>query len=294
MTFANGEVFSQTFWQPNEPRDLKIGLGRPCSETALSKLVAEQIETSIKQQMDVDVPFGAFLSGGLDSSTIVALMTKLSIKPIDTFSIGFEDQASDETMYARQVAEFLNTNHHELKVTSDDFFTEIVNLPDIYDEPFSDPSQLPTVLLAKFAREKVKVALTGDGGDETFLGYSRYKKVERLWRLKAKFPKIFDRLLGSLAANIYSACVKCDGLLKQRYLMKLEKLEWLARCQSITEFYAIYTSFWVGQNVTPTIQGHSSNRWPNIDDFKYFNSGPKTNALLANLDYATYLPDCPW
>ena len=106
LTFANGEVFSQTFWQPNEPRDLKIGLGRPCSETALSKLVAEQIETSIKQQMDVDVPFGAFLSGGLDSSTIVALMTKLSIKPIDTFSIGFRDQASDETVACGQVAGF--------------------------------------------------------------------------------------------------------------------------------------------------------------------------------------------
>ena len=107
--------------------------------------------------MDVDVPFGALLSGGLDSSTVVALMTRVSGKPVETFSIGFDDENADESIFARQVAECLDANHNELRVTSDDFFDELTSLPKIYDEPFSDPSQLPTVLLAKFARQKVKV-----------------------------------------------------------------------------------------------------------------------------------------
>ena len=147
-----------------------------------------KIKHSVEMQIQSDVSTGAFLSGGIDSSLVVSLMNKISNKKINTFSIGFEDQNYDESNYSKQIAEYLNTNHHCHIFKSKELLGLIENLSDVYDEPFADSSQLPTILLSKFARKHVKVALTGDGADELFGGYNRYNYLFKIFKYAKIFP----------------------------------------------------------------------------------------------------------
>jgi asparagine synthase (glutamine-hydrolysing) len=151
---------------------------------------------SIKSQMISDVPLGAFLSGGIDSSLIVALMQKESMKPIKTFTIGFEDANYDESPYAKGVASYLNTDHHALIVSETETQSVIPLLGDMYDEPFADSSQIPTYLVCKAAKEYVTVALSGDAGDELFGGYNRYFWGPRVWNKLSWMPYEARKLLG--------------------------------------------------------------------------------------------------
>lgn len=164
------------------------------------------LRQSVNRQLHADVSVGAFLSGGIDSSTIVSLMAEASSRPIQTFSIGFDNEIYNEAKYAKEVAQHLGTDHNELYVTSQDALNIIEQLPVIYDEPFADSSQIPTFLVMQMAKQHVTVALSGDGGDELFGGYERYYWAEKLWSSMEKtphwlryFPSFFiDRIPESL------------------------------------------------------------------------------------------------
>jgi asparagine synthase (glutamine-hydrolysing) len=198
------------------------------------------------------VPLGAFLSGGIDSSLIVALMQKQSSRRVRTFTIGFTERAYDESPHARAVAQHLGTEHLELLVTPAEAIQVIPRLPSIYDEPFADSSQIPTFLVAQLAREHVTVALSGDAGDELFGGYTRYAWAKRLWgAMGAQRPvrKLTARSIRALSPDAWSRLFNCvKPLVPRRWQAshmgdKLHKFAHLIDC-SREELYRTLVSHW--------------------------------------------------
>lgn len=193
------------------------------AESALERA----IDRAVKEQMISDVPLGAFLSGGIDSSLIVALMQKNSAVPINTYTIGFNEALYDEAGFADAVASHLGTRHTALYVSPADAMATIGSMPHMYDEPFADSSQIPTYLVSKLARSEVTVALSGDGGDELFGGYSRYLTVPTLWKILAGMPSecrrwmsgTFSKLppnltkdIGHVMTSVFPRMAHRDGL----------------------------------------------------------------------------------
>ena len=191
---------TQTYWCPDDFLQGKSSSGIEAGD-AVSRLET-LLEQSVKSQMLSEVPLGAFLSGGIDSSAIVALMQKNSMQPVKTFTVGFGEGAFNEAEHAKAVAAHLGTDHTELYVTSQDALNVVPSLPDIYDEPFADSSQIPTFLIASLARTKVAVSLSGDGGDELFLGYGRYPILVNYWRTFGALPLPLRKLVASCLDSV--------------------------------------------------------------------------------------------
>ena len=175
----------------------------PRGEEAVDEL-AEILGRAVGSRMEADVPLGAFLSGGIDSSAVVSMMVGRSSRPVQTFTIGFSEPAYDESPHAKAVATHLGTDHHELIVTPEDAREIIPLLPTMYDEPFADSSQIPTFLLSRMTRRNVTVALSGDGGDELFGGYDRYRHLDRIRRMHRRVPSPARRLVAAGLAGISS------------------------------------------------------------------------------------------
>lgn len=225
------------------------GMSSPASGSD-EELVAEterRMQDAVGARMLADVPLGAFLSGGIDSSLVVALMQQQSARPVQTFSIGFHDPRYDEASSAAQVARHLGTRHAELYVSERDITDTVELLPSLYDEPFGDSSQIPTFLVSKLARASVTVALSGDGGDELFGGYNRHTWVPRIWNVARLLPAPLRRQLAAVVTRSSSEQLERWTSL-QRFLPgplqvrapadKLKKLARIIGAQGPGEIYA--------------------------------------------------------
>ncbi len=198
---SHGGLSIRRYWSLNAA--IERGAKDPIrDESEAVEKLERVLGSAVRRQMISDVPLGAFLSGGVDSSTIVALMQKHSGRPVKTFTIGFDEAAFDESVHAAAVARHLGTDHASFRVSAADARAVIPDLANLYDEPFADSSQIPTHLVCRFARAQVTVALSGDGGDELFGGYDRYSWGPRIWRRLDWMPLRLRRMVGGLIAAV--------------------------------------------------------------------------------------------
>jgi asparagine synthase (glutamine-hydrolysing) len=290
-------LVSRPYWSLEEAA--AHGLGHPFegSDDDAVEALSRQLGAAVRGQMMADVPLGALLSGGIDSSTVTALMQANSTRPVRTFTIGFDEADVDESAHARAVAAHLGTDHTELHLRGQDALDLVPALPAIYDEPFADSSQLPTYLVMKLARAQVTVALSGDGGDESFGGYNRYLMAPLAWKRVGWLPAPLRRLAGGAMTALPAPMLNrwFGGLGARAGIAqpgdKMHKLgRRLRTVSSVDDLYRSLLCEWpldrglvVGAGAAPAdnrIDDHS--RWPAFAD-------PVARMML--MDGATYLPD---
>ena len=200
--FKTHSIQDDAYWDLNEVAEEFYHQGNFASDKDAIEKLDFLLKDAIEGQMQSDVPLGAFLSGGVDSSTIAAIMQAISPKKINTFSIGFDQKEYNEAEFAKSVAQHLGTDHHETYVTGKDALSIVPKLSKIYSEPFADPSQIPTFLITQIAKRSVTVCLTGDGGDELFCGYKRYQLSQKIWNKLNRSPRLFRKFGSSIIHNI--------------------------------------------------------------------------------------------
>lgn len=249
-------------------------------------IIFNEIKRAVKSHLISDVPVGVLLSGGLDSSIIVALMAQYESQKINTFSIGFDDKSFDETPYARIVSQMFKTNHTEICVTAKDLINNIKNIANIYEEPIADNSTLPMLLLAKLASAKVKVALTGDGGDENFAGYDRYTIVNMAKHF-SELPHSLRTILNFTAQSAFASHPNKQTERMKRFFSTLD--------QPFYEKYINYNAFFTNTTKRSLYSQEFKKTIGANDTFKMYKSlfDPKLTKLdnALKTDINTYLPD---
>lgn len=253
----DSHVNVQKYWslyKIAESRPVSSPLNQSQKKQHLDEL-EQRLLGSVKSRMLSDVPLGAFLSGGYDSSLIVALMQAQSTQKVKTFTIGFEDESYNEAPHAEKVAKHLGTNHTQVTVTAKDALDIIPQLPAIWDEPFADSSQIPTFLVSKLARQDVTVSLSGDGGDEIFGGYSRYQKAQSIWEKMDRIPN-FARQIMATSARV--AAPSLAGILdKVGGARAKQAKELLDRSGSLSQLFS--------QGTPADVYIHMMSHWTNPD-----------------------------
>ena len=258
-----------------------------------------QLKKSVASHMISDVPLGAFLSGGIDSSTVVALMQAQSSRPVKSFSIGFNEEGYNEATHAASVAKHLGTDHTELYITDEDARAVIPSLPEMYDEPFADASQIPTFLVSKLARQQVTVALSGDGGDELFGGYNRYVFVSQFWQRLQKLPlslrSIAARALAAPSSENWDLLFEWFGpFLPERFKpatpgQKMHKIASILPSASLLSLHSRLVSQWA----VPQSALHSAFQTDSVLWEQWLKDTPKMQAPAQQMlwDAQTYMVD---
>lgn len=297
-SFHSNGVSLRPYWSLRDVAEQ--GLAHPFTgaENGAVDALERVLTTAVQSQQISDVPLGALLSGGVDSSTIVALMQSQSSRPVKTFTIGFHEGDYNEAEYANDVARHLGTEHTELYVTTDDALAVIPRLPTLYDEPFSDVAQIPTFLVSQLARQHVSVALSGDAGDELFGGYNRYLLTSAIWRktgwLPIKCRRALTRGIRSVSParwnQLYSLAAPAIPN-KMRITQAGDKTHKLAEILDANSQESIYNrllSHWkspddivIGGHESPTVLTNGNNL-TKVAQFEH---------QMMYLDAISYLPD---
>jgi asparagine synthase (glutamine-hydrolysing) len=270
-------------------------LSGPPSE--LVDRVEAVLDEAVAARMVADVPVGAFLSGGVDSSLVVALMRRHSTRPVKTFTVGFAERAFDESVDAGAVAAHLGTDHTTLAVTDKEALDVIPELPTIWDEPFADSSQIPTLLVSRLARSQVTVSLSGDGGDELFGGYNRHAWLERLWRRSAWLPprarRALGRSLAQLPPGVVDGAARLGDALPRRWQVrnpatKLAKVGKVLAAEDVEGAYLALVSHW--DEPEALVRGTGPVASLASEPSEWAELGGVTEQMLW-LDLVGYLPD---
>jgi asparagine synthase (glutamine-hydrolysing) len=254
------------------------------------------LSDAVRRRLQSDVPLGALLSGGIDSSAVVALMQEASSRPTRTYTIGFDDEAFDEASHAAQVAESLGTDHTDLRLTGEDARSLIPRLPEIFDEPLADPSQLPTLLVSQLARRDVTVALSGDGGDELFGGYNRYLYGTRVLPRVNRIPRPLRRAMAAGVSCVPSTAWDrlaglssiLPGMPASRVGERIGKLTHVMAAPSVGDMYCSLLSAW--QRPAHLVNGHQTGADLNESVLDAAEPVELLDRMML-ADQMTYLPD---
>jgi asparagine synthase (glutamine-hydrolysing) len=297
LTLAQGKAAALTpYWDMRSVAMTGLAAAhnaKPNDDEAVEQLDM-LLQDAVRHCMLADVPLGAFLSGGIDSSTVVALMQAQSTRPVKTFSIGFHEEGFDEAGHARRVADRLGCDHTELYIEPRHAIDIIPSLPDMFDEPFADPSQIPTHLVSRMARTDVTVALSGDGGDEVFAGYNHYLRGEMLWRRMSYVPYRLRRLGAGVGRHLLAErwrrflAVVPNGSGPMSISDKIAKASEALSCRQPDDLYRRIVSKWRDPSALAICDREASSI---LSEPGIASDIPGFAERMQFFDSVTYLPD---
>jgi len=291
---AHHEPVHEQYWSLSEVAQTGKANQLSCSDSEATTQLENLLSDAVERRMVADVPLGAFLSGGIDSSLVVALMQKASSRPVKTFSIGFEDPKYDESEHAAAVANHLGTDHTPLTITAQDALNVVPQLHTMYDEPFSDPSQIPTYLVSKLTREHVTVALSGDGGDELFAGYRRYFDANK-YTFMINQPKFMRNMQASILERLSPEMISKFGKFLPEFIesklsgAKLQRVSPILRDGSMLSLYRRFLSR--VESPSDILINCNEPDYPKWQAAESIDFGKDKYSLMQYLDTIDYLPD---